>query len=326
MASDSPGRPPSRGASHRASARTAYLAVRGPCRRVSARRPRYRERGHCGWPAARPPRPARRLPRSRGCRAVERALERRERALAAAREALVHIDCALEQETRDRGPVVLTRLANPHARNILTRPRGLYRWTRDGPLHRPAGPALPGAQLVDPVRLPARAVRPRAVPRARSDARAQRDHQRRRLHRARKGPRRRSREIDTTRSSSRARRGHPHGDRAAADGDRRPGRRQAAHRTLAERPGGHRRRHARPRAQPGGEGLLPAHGHARLGRRAPHGLAAARVHAHAARPAGLSLPPPARLLLEVPARPFSASTSASTRNGTFRSAPARSPA
>ena len=46
------------------------------------------------------------------------------------------------------------------------------------------------------------------------------------------------------------RRGHPHGDRAAADRDRRPGRRQAPHRPLAQRPGGHRRRdvHARARA------------------------------------------------------------------------------
>ena len=46
------------------------------------------------------------------------------------------------------------------------------------------------------------------------------------------------------------RRRHPHGDRAAADRDRRPGRRQAAHRALAQRPGRHRHGdvHARARA------------------------------------------------------------------------------
>ena len=47
------------------------------------------------------------------------------------------------------------------------------------------------------------------------------------------------------------RRGHPHGDRAPADGDRRPGRRQAAHRPLAQRPGRDRHGdvHARARAR-----------------------------------------------------------------------------
>ena len=46
------------------------------------------------------------------------------------------------------------------------------------------------------------------------------------------------------------RRGHPHGDRAAPDGDRRARRRPAAHRALAQRPGRDRHGdvHARPRA------------------------------------------------------------------------------
>ncbi len=43
--------------------------------------------------------------------------------------------------------------------------------------------------------------------------------------------------------------------------------------------------------------------HARRAGRAPPRLAAARLHAPAARPAGLPVAPPARLLLEVPARP-----------------------
>ena len=46
-----------------------------------------------------------------------------------------------------------------------------------------------------------------------------------------------------------------------------------------------------------------ADGHARGAGRAPPRLADARLHAPAARPAGLPLPPPARLLLEVQARP-----------------------
>ena len=48
---------------------------------------------------------------------------------------------------------------------------------------------------------------------------------------------------------ARGRRGHPHGDRAAADRDRRPGRRQAAHRALAQRPGRHRHGDVHPRAR-----------------------------------------------------------------------------
>ena len=45
------------------------------------------------------------------------------------------------------------------------------------------------------------------------------------------------------------RRGHPHGDRAAADRDRRPGRRQAAHGALAQRPGRDRHGDVRARAR-----------------------------------------------------------------------------
>ena len=48
----------------------------------------------------------------------------------------------------------------------------------------------------------------------------------------------------------RGRRGHPHGGRAPPDRDRRPRRRQAPHRALAQRPGRHRRRAVRPRGAP----------------------------------------------------------------------------
>ena len=81
------------------------------------------------------------------------------------------------------------------------------------------------------------------------------------------------------------------------------GRRQAAHRPLAQRPGGHRRGdvHARARAR---DGRAPAVAPERAGpaRRPPPRLADARLHAPAARAAGLPRPPPARLLLDVPAR------------------------
>ena len=83
-----------------------------------------------------------------------------------------------------------------------------------------------------------------------------------------------------------------------------PGRRQAPHRALAQRPGGHRRRDAGARPQPRGARAAPeADGDAGGAGRAPHGLADARLHAHAARPAGLPLAPPAGVLLEVPPRP-----------------------
>ena len=52
-----------------------------------------------------------------------------------------------------------------------------------------------------------------------------------------------------TASSSSGRRGHPHGDRAAAHRDGRAGRRQAPHRALAQRPGGHRRGDVRARTR-----------------------------------------------------------------------------
>ena len=51
----------------------------------------------------------------------------------------------------------------------------------------------------------------------------------------------------------RRRRGHPHGDRAAPDRDRRARRRQAAHRPLAQRPGRHRHGDVRARARRGGD-------------------------------------------------------------------------
>ena len=82
-------------------------------------------------------------------------------------------------------------------------------------------------------------------------------------------------------------------------------RRAPAHRPLAQRPGGHRRRDARPRPQPrrGTQLLEGADGDARRAGRAPPRLADARLHAPPARPARLPVAPPARLLLEVPARP-----------------------
>ena len=95
------------------------------------------------------------------------------------------------------------------------------------------------------------------------------------------GPRRASRrELDGGHVPVRARRrGHPHGDRAAADRDRRPGRRQAAHRALAQRPGRHRRRavharRARAAAASGSSRLMRA-----LARRAPSATSTGRCPA-----------------------------------------------
>ena len=83
-----------------------------------------------------------------------------------------------------------------------------------------------------------------------------------------------------------------------------PGRRQAPHRALAQRPGGHRRGDVRARATPEREGAAPrADGHARGPGRAAPRLAAAGLHPPPARPARLPLAPPAGVLLEVPARP-----------------------
>ena len=84
-----------------------------------------------------------------------------------------------------------------------------------------------------------------------------------------------------------------------------PGGRQAAHRPLAQRPGGHRRGdvRARPRARARQALLRELMAHARRAGRAAPRLADARLHAPPARAAGLPLAPPARLLLEVPARP-----------------------
>ena len=87
----------------------------------------------------------------------------------------------------------------------------------------------------------------------------------------------------------RRRRGHPHGDRAAADRAGRAGRRQAAHRALAQRPGRDRPRAVRARARRAGAGAdRGADGAA--GRRSPSArrLADARLHPPAAGAAGLS--------------------------------------
>ncbi len=84
---------------------------------------------------------------------------------------------------------------------------------------------------------------------------------------------------------------------------------QAAHRALAQRPGRHRRRavRARGRARATSSAVDGLHGRARRRGRAPPRLAAAGLHAPAARPAGLPRPPPARLRLDARARPRRAS-------------------
>ena len=68
------------------------------------------------------------------------------------------------------------------------------------------------------------------------------------------GPRAVQRELERGNFQfERRRRGHPHGDRAPTDRDRRPARRQAAHRALAQRPG-----RDRPRAWSGSARTLRA--------------------------------------------------------------------
>ena len=88
-------------------------------------------------------------------------------------------------------------------------PPSVPRLAADGPLPGSAGPALPGAQLVDLLRLPAGALRHRAVARPRAHARAQRDHLARRTWRrssaawprcARRSTRTASRSRRTTRT------------------------------------------------------------------------------------------------------------------------------
>ena len=100
------------------------------------------------------------------------------------------------------------------------------------------------------------------------------------------------------------RRGHPHGRRAAADRDRRPGRRQAAHRALAQRPGRDRHGDVHPRPRAAGDRVAagPADACVVRRRRGAPGLGDAGLHAPAARAAGLPLAPPAGVLLDVPAR------------------------
>ena len=81
------------------------------------------------------------------------------------------------------------------------------------------------------------------------------------------------------------------------------GRRQAAHRPLAQRPGRHRHGDVHPRARAAGDrGAAGPADRDRARRRGAPGLADARLHAPAARAAGVPLAPPAGLLLDVPAR------------------------
>ena len=121
-------------------------------------------------------------------------------------------------------------------------------------------------------------------------------------------------------------RGHPHGDRAPADRDRRAGRRQAPHRAVAQRPGGDR--HGAVRARAGrGRAAAPvrADGHAHGPRRAPCRLADAGLHPPPAGAAGLSGPSPAGVLLDVPPRPRAVRGTPSARPRSCRSARARWP-
>ena len=79
--------------------------------------------------------------------------------------------------------------------------------------------------------------------------------------------------------------------------------REAAHRPLAQRPGGHRRGHARARSRPRGQGpAARADADPRGAGRAPPRLGDARLHPPAAGTAGLPLAPPAGALLEAPPR------------------------
>ena len=82
-------------------------------------------------------------------------------------------------------------------------------------------------------------------------------------------------------------------------------RRQAPHRPLAQRPGRHRRGDGRPGPLAAGDRALRRGDGAAAGAgRGAQGLADARLHPPAARPAGLPRPPPARLLLDArPRRP-----------------------
>ena len=126
----------------------------------------------------------------------------------------------------------------------------------------------------------------------------------------------------------RRRRGHPHGGRAARHRARRPGRRQAAHRALAQRPGGDRRRalHARRGRH---RGARDARSSRRtlvdVAERAPR-LAAARLHAPPARAARLPRAPPARLRLDARSATARGCASPPSRPTCCRSAPARWPA
>ena len=104
-------------------------------------------------------------------------------------------------------------------------------------------------------------------------------------------------------------------------------RRQAPHRALAQRPGGHRPGALRARRTRRARSELIAALMERLldARRGPPRLADARLHAPAARPAGLPRPPPARLLLDARARRDPLRLRAAGRRRRCRSAPGRSP-
>ena len=177
---------------------------------------------------------------------------------------------------------------------------------RSCPLPQGARPALLGAQPLAAVRLAAGRLRHRPVAGPRPRPARDRRPRRRRAGADRRRPRARARPHGRARLRLRGgRRGHPHGDRAAARrGDRAAGR-QAPHRPLAQRPGRHRRGDGRPGPLAAGDRALRRGDGAAAGAgRGPQGLADARLHPSAARPAGLPRPPPARLLLDArPRRP-----------------------
>ena len=180
------------------------------------------------------------------------------------------------------------------------------RLRRHGPLRVPPGPALPAPELVGLVRLQARAVRPRAV-RAHARMLASRTSSRAddlaAIERGLATIRRRDRRRQLRRRPGR--RGHPHGDRAAAD--RADRRRSAASSTRPARATTRWRPTsrcscARTPSRPG-ERCIDADAGAH--RRAEEHLdwrMPAYTHLQRAQPV-LPLAPPARVLLEVQARP-----------------------
>ena len=164
---------------------------------------------------------------------------------------------------------------------------------------------LLAAQHVDRLRLAPWPLRHRAVARAREDARgagiiseADRDALLAGLQRSRS-------ELEDGDVPVRARRrGHPHGDRAAADGDRRPvGGKLHTARSRNDQVATDVALFTRAHALTTLERLQHLQSVLVAARRRPPRLADARLHAPPARPARLPHPPPARLLLDVPPRP-----------------------